>query len=69
MLFRSIQLVAAVDEAARTLGVKAGALAKLASGILGGGGGGKDDFAQGGGVAVAKINDAFTAIKESIGKI
>ena len=64
-----IQLVAAVDEAARALGVKAGALAKLASGILGGGGGGKDDFAQGGGVAVTKIDEAFTAIKESIGKI
>ena len=50
----------------RALGVKAGALVKAASAILGGGGGGKDDFAQGGGVDVTKIDAAFIAIKELI---
>ena len=64
-----VVLVSAVDESAREEGVKAGALAKLASGILGGGGGGKDDFAQGGGVAVGKLGEAISAVKESLGKI
>lgn len=64
-----VVLVSAVDESAREAGVKAGALAKLASGILGGGGGGKDDFAQGGGVAVGKLGEAISAVKESLGKI
>jgi len=50
----------------RTLGIKAGALVKAASVILGGGGGGKDDFAQGGGVELTKIDAAFIAIKELI---
>ncbi|MBU6242815.1 MAG: alanine--tRNA ligase [Acidobacteria bacterium] len=61
-----VVLIAAVDDLARTFGVKAGAIVKSASEILGGGGGGKDDFAQGGGVAVAKIDAAFSAIKELI---
>jgi alanyl-tRNA synthetase len=63
-----VALVSAVDESARQSGVKAGALVKLASGILGGGGGGKDDFAQGGGVSIGKIGEAISAIKESLGK-
>jgi len=61
-----VVLVAAADEKVRALGVKAGALVKTASAILGGGGGGKDDFAQGGGVDVTKIDAAFIAIKELI---
>ena len=64
-----IQLVSAVDEGARKLGAKAGAIAKLASQILGGGGGGKDDFAQGGGVEIGKVSEAISAIKESLAKI
>ncbi len=64
-----IQLVSATDEGARNLGAKAGALAKLASQILGGGGGGKDDFAQGGGIETKKLGEAISAIKASLAKI
>lgn len=63
-----VVLVVATDEAARGKGFKAGALVKIASGILGGGGGGKDDFAQGGGVNASEISNALGAIKESISK-
>ena len=61
-------LVVATSEAARAKGVKAGALVKLASGILGGGGGGKDDFAQGGGSNVAEIQNALIAIEKALTK-
>lgn len=61
-----VTLVIAVDDAARALGNKAGALVKLASGMLGGGGGGKDDFAQGGGVNAAEIPNALRAIKAAL---
>ena len=61
-----VVLVVATDDAARSTGVKAGALVKLASAVLGGGGGGKDDFAQGGGTDATKIASAFEAIKKSI---
>jgi alanyl-tRNA synthetase len=42
--------------------MKAGALVKAGSTILGGGGGGKDDFAQGGGSDSSKSTDALRAI-------
>ena len=45
---RPVVLVA-TNEGAREAGVKAGALVRVAAGVLGGGGGGKDDVAQGGG--------------------
>jgi alanyl-tRNA synthetase len=61
-----IVLVVAVSEGARASQVKAGALVKVASAILGGGGGGKDDFAQGGGTETAKIPDAMKAIELAI---
>ena len=57
-----VTLVVATSEAARSAGVKAGALVKAASTILGGGGGGKDDFAQGGGTNPAAIADALKEI-------
>jgi alanyl-tRNA synthetase len=57
-----VVLVVATDEAARNLGAKAGALAKIGSAVLGGGGGGKDDFAQGGGQDKSKIFEALHAI-------
>ena len=60
-------LVVATSDLARSKGVKAGALVKLASGVLGGGGGGKDDFAQGGGTMVTEIPNALSAIKKAIG--
>ena len=59
-------IVVAVDDAARKIGAKAGALVKIASAVLGGGGGGKDDFAQGGGTDSSRISEAFIAIKSSL---
>ena len=59
-------LVVAVDDEARTAGVKAGALVKTGSTVLGGGGGGKDDFAQGGGVDASKIDSAFAEMKKAL---
>ena len=59
-------LVVAVSDAARALGMKAGALVKAGSTILGGGGGGKDDFAQGGGSDSSKSAQALQAISNVI---
>ena len=59
-------LVVAVSDAAKAAGLKAGALVKIGSTILGGGGGGKDDFAQGGGTDATKSSAALTAIADSI---
>ena len=59
-------LVVATSEGARSIGVKAGALVKIGSTILGGGGGGKDDFAQGGGTDASKSLEALTAISNAL---
>ena len=59
-------VIVATNDAARAAGVKAGALAKIAAGVLGGGGGGKDDIAQGGGTDVAAIPAALDAIAAAI---
>jgi alanyl-tRNA synthetase len=59
-------LVVATSEGARASGVKAGALVKIGSTVLGGGGGGKDDFAQGGGTDASKSLDALTAISNAL---
>jgi alanyl-tRNA synthetase len=59
-------LVVATSETARTSGIKAGALVKIGSTVLGGGGGGKDDFAQGGGTDVSKSSEALTAISNAL---
>ena len=59
-------LVVAVSDAAKAIGLKAGALVKIGSTLLGGGGGGKDDFAQGGGTDSDKSQDALAAIVDSI---
>ena len=61
-------VVVAVNEAARGLGLAAGALVRAAAGALGGGGGGRDDIAQGGGApqgdrAAQAIDDAFEAVR------
>ena len=55
-------LVAAASDGARAAGIKAGALVKIGSTVLGGGGGGKDDFAQGGGTDSSKSVAALEAI-------
>jgi alanyl-tRNA synthetase len=59
-------LVVATSEGARAVGVKAGALVKIGSTVLGGGGGGKDDFAQGGGTDAAKSLEALNAISNAL---
>ncbi len=59
-------LVCAVSDAARSKGIKAGALVKIGSTILGGGGGGKDDFAQGGGTSQSEIANALMAIEKNL---
>ena len=59
-------LVVATSEEARSTGIKAGALVKIGSTVLGGGGGGKDDFAQGGGIDSSKSQDALTAISNAL---
>jgi alanyl-tRNA synthetase len=59
-------LVVATSEGSRSKGVKAGALVKIGSMVLGGGGGGKDDFAQGGGTDTSKSLDALTAISNAL---
>jgi alanyl-tRNA synthetase len=59
-------LVVAVSDEARAAGIKAGALVKIGSVVLGGGGGGKDDFAQGGGVDSSRSIDALSAISASL---
>ena len=64
---RSTLVVAASPNAVK-LGIKAGALVKLGSEILGGGGGGKDDFAQGGGSNHSEIASALSAMSKSIGQ-
>ncbi len=59
-------LVIAATKQAQAAGVKAGALVRVASAVLGGGGGGKDDIAQGGGTDVSKIEAAIAAIKSEL---
>ena len=59
-------ILVATNEGAREAGIKAGALVRLAAGILGGGGGGKDDVAQGGGQDASKVSEALDAILNAI---
>jgi alanyl-tRNA synthetase len=67
-----VTLVVAVSDGAREMGIKAGALVKVGSVILGGGGGGKDDFAQGGGINALNIDEAIremkAALRSTVGK-
>ncbi|MDN4611410.1 alanine--tRNA ligase [Arthrobacter burdickii] len=59
-------VLVATNEAARSAGVKAGALVRTAAKILGGGGGGKDDVAQGGGSDASRIPEALSAIRTAV---
>ena len=59
-------ILVATNEGAREAGVKAGALVRVAAGVLGGGGGGKDDVAQGGGQDASKIGAALDAVRDAI---
>jgi len=67
-------VVVAVNDAARSGGIRAGALIGTATAALGGRGGGKDDIAQGGGAALGdqadrSIQEAFSAVKAVIADI
>jgi alanyl-tRNA synthetase len=64
-----VVLVVAASDVARASGVKAGALVKIGSTVLGGGGGGKDDFAQGGGTDASKIQDAIAQMKVELNAV
>ncbi|MFF0312493.1 alanine--tRNA ligase [Streptosporangium sp. NPDC004379] len=59
-------VVAAVNDAGRARGLKAGRLVGVAAKALGGGGGGKDDVAQGGGARPEAIGDALGAVQQAI---
>ncbi|MGV8896555.1 MAG: alanine--tRNA ligase [Rhodoglobus sp.] len=61
-------IIVATNEASRAAGHKAGAMAKVAAGILGGGGGGKDDIAQGGGSDVSAIGAALDAVVAAVSR-
>lgn len=60
-------VVVATNAAARERGLRAGALVKTASGLLGGGGGGKDDLAQGGGTDAGRVPEALAGVRDAIG--
>jgi alanyl-tRNA synthetase len=62
-------VVVATNEAARSEGIRAGELVRVAASALGGGGGGKDDIAQGGGTDPAKVPDALAAVEWRVGEL
>lgn len=59
-------VVVATNAAAREAGLRAGALVRTASQVLGGGGGGKDDLAQGGGTDAAQLGAALAAVVAAV---
>ncbi|MBN9607612.1 MAG: alanine--tRNA ligase [Actinomycetales bacterium] len=59
-------VIVATTEGARAAGVRAGALVKEASAVLGGGGGGKDDLAQGGGSDPSRVAAALEGIRGTL---
>ena len=61
-------VVVAVNEAARSWGISANALVKVAAAALGGSGGGKDDVAQGGGADVANADQALRDLERELGR-
>ncbi|MDJ0335205.1 alanine--tRNA ligase [Salinibacterium sp. G-O1] len=61
-------IIVATNEASRAAGHRAGAMAKVAAGVLGGGGGGKDDIAQGGGSDVSAIGAALDAVVAAVSR-
>ena len=59
-------VIVATTESSRNDGAKAGALAKVAAGVLGGGGGGRDDMAQGGGTNADALDAALSAVASEL---
>jgi len=62
-------VVVAVNDAARSWGVSANALVKVAAARLGGSGGGKDDVAQGGGTDPAEADRALVEVEHEVGRV
>jgi alanyl-tRNA synthetase len=60
-------VVVVTNAEARARGVRAGALARAASNVLGGGGGGKDDMAQGGGTDASALPAALSGLAAQVG--
>jgi alanyl-tRNA synthetase len=61
-------VVVAVNDEARSWGVSANALVKVAAAALGGSGGGKDDVAQGGGADVSNADQALRDVEHEVGR-
>ena len=61
-------VVVAVNDTARSWGVRAGELVRVAAQVLGGGGGGKDDVAQGGGGDPGRIEEALREVEHFVGR-
>jgi alanyl-tRNA synthetase len=61
-------VVVAVNDEARSWGISANALVKVAASALGGSGGGKDDVAQGGGADVAGVDQALRDVEHAVGR-
>ncbi len=61
-----VHLLASVAPELVARGVKAGAIVKLAAGVVGGGGGGRDTLAQAGGRDPEKLEQAIDAAREAI---
>ena len=59
-------IVVATNAAARDKGIRAGALVRTATQVLGGGGGGKDDLAQGGGQNPDALDEALRSVADQI---
>ncbi len=64
-----VSLIASATPAAVERGVKAGAIVKLAAGIVGGGGGGRDTMAQAGGRDPDKLPEALDAARAEIERV
>ena len=62
-------VVVAVNDDARTRGVSANALVKVAAGALGGSGGGKDDVAQGGGTEAGNADQAMRDLVHEVSRL
>jgi len=62
-------VVVAVNDTARTWGLSANALVRVAAGVLGGSGGGKDDVAQGGGTDAGRTDEALVAVEHEVGRV
>jgi len=60
-------VVVAVNDKARTRGIRAGELVRAAAQALGGGGGGRDDVAQGGGQDPSAVADALRLVEQAVG--